>query len=73
MSDADLEKMLERLNEAEGAADDLEGRLDGLIGNLDSMLSLLGVDPGDLGEEDESQRKEDVGKMGSGEARSESP
>ncbi|GAA6062386.1 hypothetical protein JCM10212_003195 [Sporobolomyces blumeae] len=39
----DLDAMLRRLNEAEGAADDLEGRLDGLIGNLDEMLSVLGV------------------------------
>jgi len=63
LSDLDLEKMLERLNEAEGAADDLEGRLDGLLGNLDQMLSLLGVNPENFNHEEEEQvPEEDLGK-----------
>ncbi|GAA5987169.1 hypothetical protein JCM5350_003869 [Sporobolomyces pararoseus] len=66
MNEEDLLRMLEKLNEAEGAADDLEGRLDGLIGNLDQMLSLLGVSPEeDLGggeEEGEKEEEEDSTK-----------
>lgn len=52
----DVERMLARLNEAEGAADDLEGRLDGLLGNLDQMLSLLGVNPEEDVEKGEERR-----------------
>ncbi|GAA5858114.1 hypothetical protein JCM5353_000999, partial [Sporobolomyces roseus] len=54
LDEKDLERMLEKLNEAEGAADDLEGRLDGLIGNLDKMLGLLGVS---LDEEEEEEEE----------------
>lgn len=43
MDEQALNAMLERLDEAEGAADDLEGRLDGLISNLDQLLGALGA------------------------------
>ncbi|BGO98016.1 hypothetical protein NBRC10513v2_002016 [Rhodotorula toruloides] len=43
MDEQALNAMLERLDEAEGAADDLEGRLDGLISNLDELLGALGA------------------------------
>ncbi|GAA5932349.1 uncharacterized protein JCM15063_001197 [Sporobolomyces koalae] len=61
LSEADLERMLEKLDEAEGAADDLEGKLDGLISNLDQMLGLLGVDPSDLenAQETEDEQHQD--------------
>lgn len=37
-----LRQLLAKLDETEGAADDLEGRLDGLIDNLDKLLGALG-------------------------------
>lgn len=52
MDEKALNAMLERLDEAEGAADDLEGRLDGLISNLDQLLGALGAVEGqEKGEE----------------------
>ncbi|GAA5976784.1 hypothetical protein JCM10908_005630 [Rhodotorula pacifica] len=37
-----LKALLTKLDETEGAADDLEGRLDGLIDNLDKLLGVMG-------------------------------
>lgn len=37
-----LKALLAKLDETEGAADDLEGRLDGLIDNLDALLGAMG-------------------------------
>ncbi|GAA5834367.1 hypothetical protein JCM3766R1_005194 [Sporobolomyces carnicolor] len=59
LDELDLERMLARLDEAEGAADELEGKLDGLLGNLDQMLSLLGVNPTDLEGDGDSESQEE--------------
>lgn len=59
LSDEALAQLLAKLDDAEGAAEDLEGRLDGLLSNLDSMLGALGALEPQEGEgagEDEAQQ-----------------